>query len=86
MQIYHSKPPLRPSLWRGIPFRSRADVNFCKFWYVYYIYDKFSVKCWVYMEIKILKTQTLNSTWNKNLPNLNSQDQIVAHIKADITS
>ena len=38
MPIYHSKPPLGPSLWRGSPFRSRADVNFCKFWNVLYIW------------------------------------------------
>ena len=34
---------------------------------------------------KVMRFQQFQSTWNKKLPNLISQDQTVAHIKADIT-
>ena len=34
----------------------------------------------------VMRFQQFQSTWNKNLPNLNSQDQTIANIKADITS
>ena len=34
----------------------------------------------------VMRFQQFQSTWNKNLPNLKSQDQTVAHNKADITS
>ena len=38
------------------------------------------------LQCTVMRFQQFQSTWNKNLPNLNSQDQTVAHIKADITS
>ena len=37
-------------------------------------------------ESTVMRFQQFQSTWNKNLPNLKSQDQTVAHVKADITS